>query len=72
MKWLNSLANLQVRLPAVVIAGGLTGIDTATEIQAYYLVQIKKIKARYEKLGASKVREQLDAVSLEILHDYPK
>ena len=29
-----SLANLQVRLPAVVIGGGLTGVDTATEVQA--------------------------------------
>jgi len=57
-------------LPAVVIGGGLTGIDTATEVQAYYLVQIKKIKARYEKLGASKVREQLDAASLEILDEF--
>jgi NADPH-dependent glutamate synthase beta subunit-like oxidoreductase len=36
------LANLQVRLPAVVIGGGLTGIDTATEVQTYYLVQIHK------------------------------
>jgi len=66
----DSLANLQVRLPAVVIGGGLTGIDTATEVQAYYLVQIKKIKARYEKLGASKVREHLDAASLEILDEF--
>ncbi|WP_069472936.1 FAD-dependent oxidoreductase [Candidatus Marithrix sp. Canyon 246] len=65
----DSLANLQVRLPAVVIGGGLTGIDTATEVQAYYLVQIKKIKARYEKLG-SKVREHLDAASLEILDEF--
>jgi NADPH-dependent glutamate synthase beta subunit-like oxidoreductase len=65
----DSLANLQVRLPAVVIGGGLTGIDTATEVQAYYLVQIKKIKARYEKLG-NKVREHLDAASLEILDEF--
>jgi hypothetical protein len=28
----SSLANLQVRLPAVVIGGGLTAIDTATEL----------------------------------------
>jgi NADPH-dependent glutamate synthase beta subunit-like oxidoreductase/NAD(P)H-flavin reductase len=70
----NSLANLQVRLPAVVIGGGLTGIDTATEVQAYYLVQIKKIKTRYEQLvkifGETKVHEQLDAASLEILNEF--
>ncbi|MHB8916181.1 MAG: FAD-dependent oxidoreductase, partial [Thiobacillus sp.] len=35
-----SLANLQLRLPAVVIGGGLTAIDTATEVQAYYIRQV--------------------------------
>ena len=33
-----TLANLQVGLPAVVIGGGLTAIDTATELLAYYIV----------------------------------
>jgi NADPH-dependent glutamate synthase beta subunit-like oxidoreductase/NAD(P)H-flavin reductase len=69
----NSLANLQVRLPAIVIGGGLTGIDTATEVQAYYLVQIEKILSRYEQLtqvfGPQKIHEQLDALSLEIFHE---
>ena len=32
----SSMANLQVRLPAGVIGGGLTAIDTATELVAYY------------------------------------
>ncbi len=32
----DSLANLQVRMPIVVIGGGLTAIDTATESLAYY------------------------------------
>src|SRR5882672_11671765 len=32
----DSIANLQLRLPAVVIGGGLTAIDTATEAMAYY------------------------------------
>ncbi|OGI38553.1 MAG: pyridine nucleotide-disulfide oxidoreductase, partial [Candidatus Muproteobacteria bacterium RBG_16_64_10] len=48
-----SLANLQVRLPAVVIGGGLTGIDTATEVQAYYIKQVEKTLLRYEKLVAA-------------------
>jgi NADPH-dependent glutamate synthase beta subunit-like oxidoreductase/NAD(P)H-flavin reductase len=69
-----SLANLQVRLPAIVIGGGLTGIDTATEVQAYYLVQIEKIQHRYERLtqvfGEARVRTQLDAISLEILCEF--
>ena len=38
----DSIANLQVRLPALVIGGGLTGIDTATELAAYYPVQVSK------------------------------
>ena len=47
-----SIANLQVRLPVVVIGGGLTAIDTATESLAYYAVQVEKFLARHEALGA--------------------
>src|SRR3954471_24380185 len=46
-----SIANLQIRLPVVVIGGGLTAIDTATESLAYYAVQVEKFLARYEALG---------------------
>src|SRR5206468_8129918 len=46
-----SIANLQIRLPVVVIGGGLTAIDTATESLAYYAVQVDKFLARYEALG---------------------
>jgi NADPH-dependent glutamate synthase beta subunit-like oxidoreductase/NAD(P)H-flavin reductase len=46
-----SLANLQVRLPAVVIGGGLTGIDTTTEVAAYYPIQVEKFLERWEALG---------------------
>ncbi len=48
----DSLANLQIRLPAIVIGGGLTAIDTATEILAYYPVQVEKFLMRFEQLGA--------------------
>ncbi len=37
-----ALANLQAELPAVVIGGGLTAIDTATELLAYYPIQAKR------------------------------
>ena len=47
-----ALPNLQARLPAVVIGGGLTGIDTATELFAYYPVQVEKTLDRYEALCA--------------------
>ncbi|WP_435106864.1 FAD-dependent oxidoreductase, partial [Arhodomonas sp. AD133] len=50
----SSLANLQVRLPAVVVGGGLTGVDTATEVQAYYIKQVEKILHRYETLVAAR------------------
>ncbi len=50
----DSIANLQVRLPIVVIGGGLTAIDTATESLAYYPLQVEKFLARYEVLSAKK------------------
>ncbi|NBV74439.1 MAG: pyridine nucleotide-disulfide oxidoreductase [Methylococcaceae bacterium] len=69
-----SLANLQVRLPAGVIGGGLTAIDTATELLAYYPVQVSKIVRRYDKLvakyGADNVRSRYDAEELEILEEF--
>ncbi len=46
----DTLSNLQVRLPAVVIGGGLTGVDTATEIFAYYPVQVEKMLDKYEDI----------------------
>jgi NADPH-dependent glutamate synthase beta subunit-like oxidoreductase/NAD(P)H-flavin reductase len=49
----NSMANLQVQLPALVIGGGLTGIDTATELLAYYPVQVEKYLERHERLAAT-------------------
>ncbi len=48
----DSLANMQLRLPVVVIGGGLTAIDTATESLAYYVVQVEKFLSRYETLSA--------------------
>ena len=50
----DSIANMQVRLPVVVIGGGLTAIDTATESLAYYPVQVEKFLCRYETLVAEK------------------
>lgn len=70
----SSLTNLQIRLPAVVIGGGLTGVDTATELQAYYIRQIEKISQRYTILvkhyGEAVIQNKLDAASREILAEY--
>ena len=69
-----SLANLQVRMPVVVIGGGLTAVDAATEAQAYYLVQIEKMTSRYEALvsayGESVVRSKLAAEDLAVLDEF--
>lgn len=48
----DSIANMQLRLPVVVIGGGLTAIDAATEALAYYPVQVEKFLRRYEILSA--------------------
>jgi NADPH-dependent glutamate synthase beta subunit-like oxidoreductase/NAD(P)H-flavin reductase len=64
----DGIANLQVSLPAIVIGGGLTAIDTATELLAYYPVQIAKTLTRYETLckerGEQSVRAGFDAEEL--------
>ena len=54
----DSIANLQLRLPVVVIGGGLTAVDTATESLAYYPIQVEKFLSRYEALVAER-REEL-------------
>lgn len=58
----SSLSNLQLRLPVLVIGGGLTAIDAATEALAYYPIQVEKFLSRYEasckKLGLKNVTAQ--------------
>jgi NADPH-dependent glutamate synthase beta subunit-like oxidoreductase/NAD(P)H-flavin reductase len=60
-----SIANLQIRLPVVVIGGGLTAIDTATESLAYYPLQVEKFLARHEIL----VAERGEAVVLAAMNE---
>ena len=70
----DSMANLQVRLPALVIGGGLTAIDTATELMAYYPVQVTKIKLRYDALvaryGTESVERMFDEEELSVLREF--
>jgi NADPH-dependent glutamate synthase beta subunit-like oxidoreductase/NAD(P)H-flavin reductase len=72
----NSLANLQLRLPAVVIGGGLTAIDTATEMQAYYVVQAEKVLDRYDrlvlKIGEQAIWAKLDEEERGIIETWLK
>jgi NADPH-dependent glutamate synthase beta subunit-like oxidoreductase/NAD(P)H-flavin reductase len=57
----NSVTNLQIRMPIVVIGGGLTAIDTATESLAYYVVQVEKFLKRYELLVKEKGEQEVRA-----------
>ncbi|TAK43511.1 MAG: pyridine nucleotide-disulfide oxidoreductase [Betaproteobacteria bacterium] len=70
----DSIANMQLRLPAVVIGGGLTAIDTATESLAYYVVQVEKFLARYEALakdiGEDAIRAGWDDQEREIAEEF--
>jgi NADPH-dependent glutamate synthase beta subunit-like oxidoreductase/NAD(P)H-flavin reductase len=70
----DSIANMQLRLPVVVIGGGLTAIDTATESLAYYVVQVRKFLERYEALskdiGEAAVRASWDDQEREIAEEF--
>ncbi len=69
-----SIANLQIRMPIVVIGGGLTAIDTATESLAYYVVQVEKFLKRYEllasEIGEREVRAEWTAEEAETADEF--
>lgn len=70
----DTLSNLQMRLPAVVIGGGLTGVDTATELSAYYPVQVEKILEKFEEIcdgiGEEEAWKQFDEEEKRVLAEY--
>ena len=70
----DSVANLQVRMPIVVIGGGLTAVDTATESLAYYVVQVEKFLERFETLarerGEGEVRGSWNAEESETADEF--
>ncbi len=57
----NSIACLHLRMPVLVIGGGLTAIDAATEAKAYYPIMARKFRNRYndlcQKLGQNEVEK---------------
>jgi NADPH-dependent glutamate synthase beta subunit-like oxidoreductase len=64
----DSIANLQIRAPIIVIGGGLTAVDTATEAQVYYRVQCLKFKKRWDKFGERlKLTEEEKVIAAELL-----
>ena len=58
---MSSIANLQLRLPVIVIGGGLTAVDTATESLAYYVRQVEKFSARIRLLVADRGEQAVRA-----------
>ena len=71
---MSSIANLQIRMPVVVIGGGLTAIDTATESLAYYIRQVEKFSLRYRALvaerGEAAVRASWNGEEAEIAGEF--
>ncbi|HEX7390237.1 MAG TPA: FAD-dependent oxidoreductase, partial [Acidiphilium sp.] len=70
----SSIANLQLRLPVVIVGGGLTAIDTATESLAYYVRQVEKFALRYRVLvaerGEAQVRSRWSAEDAAIAEEF--
>lgn len=70
----DTLSNLQMRLPAVVIGGGLTGVDTATELFAYYPVQVEKMLEKFEEtaegIGEDEVWKKFDDEEKKVLGEF--
>jgi NADPH-dependent glutamate synthase beta subunit-like oxidoreductase/NAD(P)H-flavin reductase len=71
---MSSIANLQLRLPVVVIGGGLTAVDTATESLAYYVRQVEKFAWRYRTLvaerGEAAVRARWNEEEAEVAAEF--
>lgn len=62
--------NLQIRMPIVVIGGGLTAVDTACEAQAYYKIQIKKFAEKISKIGRDKIWALLSEEERKIAEEF--
>ena len=49
----NMYVTLHIRMPVIVIGGGLTSVDAATEALAYYPILVEKFLCRGLKLGSA-------------------
>ncbi len=69
-----SLSSLTARLPIVVIGGGLTAVDAATEALAYYPLQVQKFAKKYQllvnTLGKDKVTQNWQEEDHEIAQEF--
>lgn len=55
-----SLMSFDIELPAIVVGGGLTSIDTAIEILAYYPIYVAKMVRSFQKLSQKDQQNYLD------------
>ncbi len=62
--------NLQVRMPIVVIGGGLTAVDTACEAQAYYVTQIRKFEKKVVAIGKETIWAILNEEEKKIADEF--
>jgi NADPH-dependent glutamate synthase beta subunit-like oxidoreductase/NAD(P)H-flavin reductase len=60
----DSLASLQIELPAIVVGAGLTAVDTATEALAYYALQVERFARRHAALLAKEIGSRRNAAYL--------
>ncbi len=64
---------LQLKMPIVVIGGGLTAIDVATESFVYYIKMVEKLAKQFNSLSSLKQEEFLQKLSedeLKTFQDY--
>jgi NADPH-dependent glutamate synthase beta subunit-like oxidoreductase/NAD(P)H-flavin reductase len=66
----NLFTNLQIRMPIVVIGGGLTAVDTACEAKAYYVVEVKKFAKKVAQIGKEKLFSVLNSQEKIIAEEF--
>jgi len=66
----NAPTDFRIRLPILVVGGGLTAVDAATEALAYYPVQVENFLKRTEELGG--LPPSLPPEEVEAAHEYLK
>ncbi len=62
--------NMQIRLPIIILGGGLTSLDCATEAVVYYQRQVEKHIERYKSLDKNEIDSLLNDEDREILQEY--
>ncbi len=67
----DSMSNLQIRLPVIVIGGGLTAVDTAAEVLVYYPKQVAKFRNRFDSLKDILLSQEESEIAKEFLDDQP-